>query len=99
MCIYGQALHPLTTVSSLPCYFLIFIPSSPYVVRPAKLPNLQISNGNVFSWSYPDSWEKPCTFFGLQFQVKMVQSGHTCDSEEHIMVIKKKGEKNVDQIA
>nr|QAB02673.1 IL-12p40 [Lateolabrax maculatus] len=53
------------------------------IVRPEKLPNLHISNGNVFSWDYPDSWEKPCTFFGLQFQVKVVHSGHSCSSEEH----------------
>lgn len=60
--------------------------SSLHLVRPAKLPNLSISDGSVFSWSYPDSWEKPCTFFGLEFQVKVVQSGHTCDSNDYIMV-------------
>uniref|UniRef100_A0A669CEL6 Interleukin 12B n=1 Tax=Oreochromis niloticus TaxID=8128 RepID=A0A669CEL6_ORENI len=42
------------------------------IVRPAKLPNLHISDGKVFSWDYPDTWEKPCTFFGLQFEVKLV---------------------------
>ncbi|XP_070700005.1 interleukin-12 subunit beta [Pempheris klunzingeri] len=55
------------------------------IVRPAKLPDLRLSDGRVFSWSYPESWEKPCTFFGLQFQVKVVPSGHSCNSEEHIM--------------
>ncbi|XP_037604779.1 interleukin-12 subunit beta [Sebastes umbrosus] len=56
------------------------------IVRPEALPNLTISNGNVFSWSYPESWEKPCTFFGLQFQVKVVQKGHPCDSANNIML-------------
>ncbi|XP_041865140.1 interleukin-12 subunit beta [Melanotaenia boesemani] len=55
------------------------------IVRPAQLPNLHISSGRVFSWDYPDSWEKPCTYFGLHFQVKAVPSGHFCHSEEFIM--------------
>nr|XP_046266373.1 interleukin-12 subunit beta [Scatophagus argus] len=61
------------------------------IVRPEKLPNLSvsksISDGKVFSWSYPDSWEKPCSFFGLQFQVKVVHNKESCDSETHIMHI------------
>lgn len=63
---------------------------SPDLVRPAKLPNLRISDGTVFSWNYPESWEKPCSFFGLQFQVKVVKAvedpKHPCNSEGHIMV-------------
>ncbi|KAM9348873.1 interleukin-12 subunit beta [Symphorus nematophorus] len=55
------------------------------IVRPAKLPNLQVSDGKVFSWSYPDSWEQPCSFFSLQFQVKVVPHGHSCHSEKHIL--------------
>ncbi|CAM9101910.1 unnamed protein product [Lampetra planeri] len=38
------------------------------IVRPEKLPNLRSSDGSVFSWNYPESWEKPCTFYVLQFQ-------------------------------
>uniref|UniRef100_A0A3Q0SNL7 Interleukin 12B n=1 Tax=Amphilophus citrinellus TaxID=61819 RepID=A0A3Q0SNL7_AMPCI len=57
------------------------------IVRPAKLPNLHIIDGNVFKWDYPESWEKPCTFFGLQFEIKLVHSGHSCNSENQIMVI------------
>ncbi|TKS82791.1 Interleukin-12 subunit beta [Collichthys lucidus] len=56
------------------------------IVRPAKLPNLHSSDGKAFSWDYPDSWEKPCTFFGLQYQVKVVHSGHSCHSEQHIVM-------------
>ncbi|XP_068457242.1 interleukin-12 subunit beta [Clinocottus analis] len=54
------------------------------IVRPERLPNLRFSNRKVFSWSYPDSWEKPCTYFGLEFQVKVVHKG-SCDSGHHIM--------------
>ncbi|XP_068572655.1 interleukin-12 subunit beta [Cebidichthys violaceus] len=56
------------------------------IVRPGALPNLRISNGKVFSWSYPDSWEKPCTYFGLQFQVKVVHKDWSCGREPHIML-------------
>ncbi|XP_044226833.1 interleukin-12 subunit beta isoform X2 [Thunnus albacares] len=55
------------------------------IVTPAKLPNLQSSDGKIFSWNYPDTWEKPCSYFSLQFQVKVVQNGHSCNSEEYIM--------------
>ncbi|XP_068600846.1 interleukin-12 subunit beta [Brachionichthys hirsutus] len=54
------------------------------IVRPEKVPNLRIINGN-FSWSYPDSWEKPCTYFRLHFQVKMVRNKQNCDSEDSIL--------------
>ncbi|XP_074528861.1 interleukin-12 subunit beta [Halichoeres trimaculatus] len=55
------------------------------IVRPAKLPDLQISDGRVFSWSYPTTWEKPCTYFRLQFHVKVVPSNHDCNYEQPIM--------------
>lgn len=55
-------------------------------VRPGALPNLQKNDANMFSWSYPDSWEKPCSFYGLNFQVKVVRHAHSCDSEAPILV-------------
>lgn len=55
-------------------------------VRPGALSNLQRSGANVFSWSYPDSWEKPCSFYGLNFQVKVVRHAQSCDSEAPILV-------------
>lgn len=61
--------------------------SSPCSVRPENLQNLQITDGKEFSWSYPDSWEKPCSFFSLQFQVKVVHNDDTCHSDRHIRVI------------
>ncbi|XP_063750540.1 interleukin-12 subunit beta [Eleginops maclovinus] len=55
------------------------------IVRPEKLPNLQLSDGRVFTWSYPESWELPRTFYGLHFQVKIVKNGHICDSKDSVM--------------
>ncbi|KAG7516965.1 hypothetical protein JOB18_045040 [Solea senegalensis] len=55
------------------------------IVRPEELSDLRLSDGKVFTWSYPDSWETPRTYYGLQFQVKLVHHGHSCDSEEHIV--------------
>ncbi|XP_032390551.1 interleukin-12 subunit beta isoform X2 [Etheostoma spectabile] len=55
------------------------------IVRPGKLPNLIITDGKVFSWNYPESWEMPCTYFGLQYQVKVVQKGFPCHSKKEIM--------------
>ncbi|CAJ1063601.1 interleukin-12 subunit beta [Xyrichtys novacula] len=55
------------------------------IVRPAKLPNLRISDGRLFSWSYPESWEKPCSYFRLQFQVKVVRNGQSCTDEHPIL--------------
>ncbi|XP_029374569.1 interleukin-12 subunit beta [Echeneis naucrates] len=54
------------------------------IVRPAKLSKLQISEGTVFTWNYPDSWETPGSFFGLEFQVKIVSLHNSCNSRDHI---------------
>lgn len=50
------------------------------------LPNLQVDSTNVFSWSYPDSWEKPCSFYGLNFQVRVVRHKLPCNSDDPILV-------------
>ncbi|KAG7217076.1 hypothetical protein INR49_027616 [Caranx melampygus] len=55
------------------------------IVRPAKLSSLHVSEGKVFSWNYPESWETPGTFFGLQFQVKLFPHGHSCNSDQPIV--------------
>ncbi|XP_024921403.1 interleukin-12 subunit beta [Cynoglossus semilaevis] len=54
------------------------------IVKPSKLSNLHLSDGNVFSWNYPDSWETPRTYFALQFQVKVINHGHPCNTEENV---------------
>ncbi|XP_076017436.1 interleukin-12 subunit beta [Genypterus blacodes] len=54
------------------------------IVRPEQLPSLREAEGGVFSWNYPDSWEKPCTFFRLLFQVKIVHHRDSCDAIDHI---------------
>uniref|UniRef100_A0A8C2WTC2 Interleukin 12B n=1 Tax=Cyclopterus lumpus TaxID=8103 RepID=A0A8C2WTC2_CYCLU len=56
------------------------------IVRPEALPDLNTRNGKVFSWSRPDSWDKPCSFYALQFHVKVVHKGSHCDSDKHIML-------------
>lgn len=50
------------------------------------LSNLQRDNTKVFSWSYPDSWEKPCSFYGLNFQYRVVRHNLPCDSDAPILV-------------
>ncbi|XP_008425699.1 interleukin-12 subunit beta [Poecilia reticulata] len=55
------------------------------IVRPENLPNLHISCGQVFSWDYPDTWEKPRTYFSLHFQVKVVQNGQSCHTEKILL--------------
>ncbi|XP_071393967.1 interleukin-12 subunit beta [Centroberyx affinis] len=57
------------------------------IVRPEQLPNLHYSDG-AFSWDYPNSWAKPCGFFGLEFQVMVVQHEVTCDIKDpdHIVM-------------
>lgn len=62
--------------------------SSPYSVRPENLQNLHTTDGKNYSWNYPDSWEKPCSFFSLHFQVKVVHNEDTCHSDKHIRVIR-----------
>ncbi|KAM3869156.1 interleukin-12 subunit beta [Diretmus argenteus] len=56
------------------------------IVRPERLPNLRNTEEGVFSWDYPDSWDKPCTYFGLQFGVKVVSRGETCHSNKTISI-------------
>lgn len=69
------------------CHILLSVSllSTPSV-RPGALPNLQKNDANVFSWSYPDSWEKPCSFYSLNFQVKVVRHTNSCDNEAPILV-------------
>ncbi|XP_051256538.1 interleukin-12 subunit beta isoform X2 [Dicentrarchus labrax] len=55
------------------------------IVRPAKLPNLRNSDGTVFSWNYPDSWEKPETYFSLEFEVKVVPNRESCHSDDFLL--------------
>ncbi|KAK7925885.1 hypothetical protein WMY93_008195 [Mugilogobius chulae] len=61
------------------------------IVTPGRLPNLHFvkennddNNNSVFKWDYPESWQKPSSYFSLLFQVKVVARGETCHSEEHI---------------
>nr|XP_020455502.1 interleukin-12 subunit beta-like [Monopterus albus]XP_020455504.1 interleukin-12 subunit beta-like [Monopterus albus] len=87
-CPYKEEKHRITLTIYISSYSRLEVYTKAFylreIVRPAKLPSLRISDGKVFSWTFPDSWEKPETFFALHFQVKVVHSGHVCNSEEHI---------------
>ncbi|XP_017276765.1 interleukin-12 subunit beta [Kryptolebias marmoratus] len=88
-CPYKEEKHPISLTVYIHSYSRLEAYTKSFylreIVRPAKLPNLNISNGQVFSWDYPESWEKPCTYFGLHFQVKVVHPGQSCNSEKLIM--------------
>ncbi|XP_072301591.1 interleukin-12 subunit beta [Eucyclogobius newberryi] len=54
------------------------------IVAPGRLPNLELTE-NVFSWDYPETWEKPCSYFSLLFQVKAVRNGEACNSQLQLL--------------
>nr|XP_019952700.1 PREDICTED: interleukin-12 subunit beta-like [Paralichthys olivaceus] len=88
-CPFKEEQHRISLTVYIRSYFRLEVYEKVFflrdIVRPAKLSNLRISDGKVFSWNYPDTWETPCTYFGLQFQVKVVNNEHSCKSEEAIM--------------
>uniref|UniRef100_A0AAV2J9Q0 Interleukin-12 subunit beta n=1 Tax=Knipowitschia caucasica TaxID=637954 RepID=A0AAV2J9Q0_KNICA len=59
------------------------------IVTPGPPTNLHIitrsETSRAFGWNYPESWDKPCSYFSLLFQVKVVRSGGTCHSEEYVL--------------
>lgn len=56
------------------------------IVTPESVHNLRYSpEESVFRWDYPKSWEKLCSYFSLRFQVKVVHSGHSCDTNDHVL--------------
>ncbi|XP_041657836.1 interleukin-12 subunit beta [Cheilinus undulatus] len=87
-CQHNEEQHSISITVYIRSYSLLEAYSKTFylrdIVRPAMLPNLQTSDRRVFSWGYPESWEKPCTYFRLQFEVKVVHSGNDCSSEDHI---------------
>ncbi|CAN9501400.1 unnamed protein product [Ophioblennius macclurei] len=90
-CSYVEEQHRITLTLYIHSFSLLEVYTKSFylteIVKPAKLSNLQLSQGRVFSWDGPPSWSKPCTFFPLQYQVKVVPSGQLCTSEEPIMDI------------
>ncbi|KAJ3589930.1 hypothetical protein NHX12_010770 [Muraenolepis orangiensis] len=51
------------------------------IVSPAGVANLRKESANKFHWDEPASWEKPCSFYKLQYQVKVQFKANTsCDS-------------------
>ncbi|XP_077360732.1 interleukin-12 subunit beta [Festucalex cinctus] len=54
------------------------------IVRPEAV-GVHAVGGKRFQWSYPESWQRPCTFFGLAFQVKVVGGSHSCNTQHNIL--------------
>ncbi|KAJ0061668.1 hypothetical protein NL108_005811, partial [Boleophthalmus pectinirostris] len=52
------------------------------IVTPAPPRELQLTNGSVFTWDYPESWERPCSYFSLLFNVRVVRNGENCHSDQ-----------------
>ena len=46
---------------------------------PGRVTNLRLE-GERFLWEEPEFWEKPCSFYQLQFEVKRVQQGASCQA-------------------
>nr|XP_061801279.1 interleukin-12 subunit beta-like [Nerophis lumbriciformis] len=54
------------------------------IVRPEAVPGLHSVGAKKFQWGYPESWQRPCTFFGLTFQVKLVDGDDSCSTNSFI---------------
>ncbi|KAM9788637.1 interleukin-12 subunit beta [Neosynchiropus ocellatus] len=55
------------------------------IVRPDKLQNLRSSEESLFSWDLPDTWAQPCSFYSLEFEVKVVDDDRHCSGEGHTL--------------
>lgn len=89
-CPYKEEQHRISltvyihSVSRLEAYTKAFYLRE--IVTPGKVPDLQFTDGKFFQWDYPRTWDKPCSYFSLVFQVKVVNKGHSCDFNEPIML-------------
>uniref|UniRef100_A0A3B4B5R0 Interleukin-12 subunit beta n=1 Tax=Periophthalmus magnuspinnatus TaxID=409849 RepID=A0A3B4B5R0_9GOBI len=83
VCPYEEERHRISltvymrSVYRLEAYTKVFFLRE--IVTPGPFPHLHL-NGSVFKWDYPESWEKPCSFFSLLFHVKVVRNGEDCHS-------------------
>ncbi|KAK0145401.1 Interleukin-12 subunit beta [Merluccius polli] len=53
------------------------------IVTPQRVANLRrrgTEKETEFHWDDPESWEKPCSYYKLQFEVKLVQRKANCHS-------------------
>uniref|UniRef100_A0A667YZ83 Interleukin-12 beta central domain-containing protein n=1 Tax=Myripristis murdjan TaxID=586833 RepID=A0A667YZ83_9TELE len=90
-CIFEEERHRISvtvyihSVSRLEGYTTAFYLRD--IVRPEHLPNLSYSEGGLFTWDNPDSWQKPCSFFSLEFEVLVVYHEETCDAADILFKI------------
>ncbi|XP_030638917.1 interleukin-12 subunit beta [Chanos chanos] len=50
------------------------------IVKPEKVNISRVKEGE-FEWHYPDTWNRPCSYFSLVFEVKVVPLGKSCGHE------------------
>lgn len=51
-------------------------------VKPGKVDITKAKN-NEFEWEVPKTWNRPCTFFPLRYEVKVVSHRKDCDETSH----------------
>ncbi|KAM9846770.1 interleukin-12 subunit beta [Aulostomus maculatus] len=87
-CSYKEEQHHITLTVYIHNFFRLEAYTKTFylreIVRPAKIPNLRRTADNMFQWDYPESWEEPCSYFGLQFHIKVVKKGELCTSPQSI---------------
>ncbi|XP_060792495.1 interleukin-12 subunit beta [Neoarius graeffei] len=52
------------------------------IIKPGKVDITKAEN-NEFEWEVPKTWNRPCTFFPLQYEVKVVSHRKDCDETSH----------------
>lgn len=51
-------------------------------VKPEKVTITKAKN-NEFEWEIPQTWNRPCTFFPLSYEVKVVSHRKDCGDASH----------------
>ncbi|KAF5895534.1 interleukin-12 subunit beta-like, partial [Clarias magur] len=52
------------------------------IIKPGKVDITKAEN-NEFEWEMPKTWNRPCTFFPLRYEVKVVSHRKDCDEASH----------------
>ncbi|XP_027010198.1 interleukin-12 subunit beta [Tachysurus fulvidraco] len=52
------------------------------IIKPEKVDFIKAEN-NEFAWEVPKTWNRPCTFFPLRYEVKVVSHRKDCDDSSH----------------
>ncbi|TTC00279.1 Interleukin-12 subunit beta [Bagarius yarrelli] len=52
------------------------------IIKPEKVDIISAEN-NEFHWEVPKSWNRPCSFFPLRYEVKVMSHRRDCDDTSH----------------